>query len=147
MYNGWVQIHPTHKLWYQMWGQSPWDAVSMCPKTVSRCPKSVSKCPESVSRRPHFFQAHILLQQLQALATGICSIQIVLLVRPTWCLKVPPCGVSRCPSTGYIETLFWKSVLLKYVRLHISENFHLLLKYTPLDAVSVCVVKIFYFEN
>ena len=58
-----------------------------------------------------------------------------------------PGGVSRCPSTGYIETFFWKSVLLKNVKLHISENFHLSLKYTPLDAVSIYVVKMFYFEN
>ena len=29
----------------------------------------------------------------------------------------------------------------------ISDNFHLFLKYTPLDAVSICVVKMFYFEN
>ena len=32
-------------------------------------------------------------------------------------------------------------------RLHISENSHLLLKYTPLDAVSTCVVKMFYFKK
>ena len=58
-----------------------------------------------------------------------------------------PGGVSRCPSTGYIETFFFKCVLLKNARLHISENFHLVLKYTPLDAVSICVVKMFDFEN
>ena len=58
-----------------------------------------------------------------------------------------PGGVSKCPSTGYIETLFLKYVLLKNERLHISEIFYLLLKYTPLDAVSICVVKMFYFEN
>ena len=58
-----------------------------------------------------------------------------------------PGGVSRCPSTGYIVTFFRKYVLLKNERLHISENFHHLLKYTPLDAVSICVVKMFYFEN
>ena len=49
-------------------------------------------------------------------------------------------GVSRCPSTGYIETFFGKYVLLKNKRLHITENFHLFLKYAPLDAVSICVV-------
>ena len=58
-----------------------------------------------------------------------------------------PGGVSRCPSTGYIETFFKKYVLLKNERLHISENVHLLLQYTPLDALSICVVKMFYFEN
>ena len=58
-----------------------------------------------------------------------------------------PGGVSRCPSTGYIENVFLKYVLLKNKRLHISENVHLLLKYTPLDAASIYVVKMFYFEN
>ena len=37
-----------------------------------------------------------------------------------------------------LRHFFFKSVLVKHVRLHISENFHLLLKYTPLDAVSMC---------
>ena len=58
-----------------------------------------------------------------------------------------PGGVSRCPSTGYIETFFGKYVLLKNKRLHISENFHFLFKYTPLDDVTICVVKMFSFEN
>ena len=48
--------------------------VSMCPKTVSRC--------------PHLFQAHIVtetssISQLQALATGMRSIQILILARST----------------------------------------------------------------
>ena len=44
-------------------------------------------------------------------------------------------GVSKCPSTGYIETFLGQCVLLKNERLHISENDHIVLKYTPLDAV------------
>ena len=134
-------------------GGAPWDAVSMCPKTVSRCPKSVSRCPESVSRCPHFFSGTYFtaasnISQLQALATGICSIQILILVRSTL-FSSTLFGVSRypmwCLKVG--STLFWKYVLLKNVRLHISDNFHLWLKYTPLDAVSICVVKIFYFKK
>ena len=104
-------------------GGAPWDAVSICPKTVSRGPKSVSGCPESVSRCPHFFQAHIVtatssISQLQALATGICSIQILIFVismlsSGTWYgVLGSPGGVSRCPSTVYIENFFWISVLL-----------------------------------
>ena len=67
-------------------GGAPRDAVSMCPKTVSRCPKFVSRCPESVSRCPHFFSGTYFTatsnnSQLQALATGICGIQILILVR------------------------------------------------------------------
>ena len=78
---------------------------------------------------PTFFQAHFTatynINQLQALATGICSIQILILVRSTL-FEVPnlasqgtPGGVLRCPSrpTGHIGTFFRKSVLLKNVRL------------------------------
>ena len=57
-----------------------------------------------------------------------------------------PGGFSRCLSMGYIET-FQKYVLLKNENLHIFENFNLLFKYTQLDTVSICVVKMFYFEN
>ena len=58
-----------------------------------------------------------------------------------------PGGVSRCPSTGYTENFFEKYVLLKNKRLHIFEKIHLMLIYTRLDAVSICVVKMLYFEN
>ena len=58
-----------------------------------------------------------------------------------------PGGVSRCLSMGYIETFFQKYVLLKEENLHIFENFNILFKYTQLDTVSICVVKMFYFEN
>ena len=49
-----------------------------------------------------------------------------------------PGGVSRCPRLGYIVTFFW--ILFCY-------NSNLLLKYTPLNAVSICVVKVLYFLN
>ena len=48
---------------------------------------------------------------------------------------------------GTLIHVFEKYVLLPNERLHISENVHHLLKYTPLDAVSICDVKMFYFEN
>ena len=58
-----------------------------------------------------------------------------------------PGGISKCPSrpTGYIKTFFFKSVLLKNERLHFSENVQLLLIYP--NGCSICVVKMFYFEN
>ena len=46
-----------------------------------------------------------------------------------------PGGVSKCPSTGYIETFLGQCVFLKNERLHISENIQIVLRYTPLDAV------------
>ena len=60
--------------------------VSQCAPKLSQGAPSLSqlKCPESVSRCPHLFQAHIvtatsIISQLQALATGICSIPILIL--------------------------------------------------------------------
>ena len=132
MYNVLLQIHPHTKYDIRC---APWDVVSMCPKTVSKCPKSVSRCPESVSRCPHFFQAHIgtatsCISQLQAIATGICSIQIVIFVGlalssgtwygvsryPRWYLKVPEYGVGLhwdiflkiCFVEKLKVTHFWK---------------------------------------
>ena len=121
-------------------GGAPWDAVSMCPKTVSRCPKSVSRCPESVSRCPHFFSSTYFtatsnISQLQALATGICSIQILILVRstlfsgaqfgvsryPMWCLKVPEYGVhwdtflKICFVKKWKVTHFWSFSFLAQI--------------------------------
>ena len=88
MYKGLLQIHPTQK---------PWIISDMRSVRVSQCAPKLSqdapslpwwRCPESVSRCPHLFQAHIVtalssISQLQALATGICSIQILILARST----------------------------------------------------------------
>ena len=125
------------------------ETLSQCAPKLSQGAPSLSQSAPKVSQgAPTFFQAYILLQHL-TLANRRLQLQVYVVFKSCFkldprCFQVPnlasqdtPCGVSRCPSTGYIETLFSKSVLLKNVRLHISENFHLLLKYTPLDAVSV----------
>ena len=77
-----------------------------------------------------YFTATSNISQLQALATGIC------------CFPVPNMASQGAPG-GVFEHL----VLLKNVMLNISEKFHFLLKYTLLDDVSICVFKMFYFEN
>ena len=64
-----------------------------------------------------------------------------------WRLKVPQVVSQGAQVRGTLRHFFWKYVLLKNARLRISENSYLLLKYTPLDAVSISVVKMFYFEN
>ena len=72
--------------------------------------------PRKCLKVPPLFFRHIFycnISQLQALATGICSIQILILLRSTLFLGIPeiasqgtPGGVSRCPNMGYIETFF-----------------------------------------
>ena len=44
-----------------------------------------------------------------------------------------PGGVSRCPSTDYIETFFGKYVFFKNGRMHISEIFHLPMELTDVN--------------
>ena len=130
MYNGLLQIHATHKLWYQMWGQSGCTLRRRVnvPQNCLKVPQVCLKVPQKFLKVPPLFSgtyfiARSNISQLQALATGIglCGIQILILLRST--------------------------LLLKNVRLRIFEKSHLLLKYTPLNAVSICVVKMFYFEN
>ena len=112
MYNGLLQIHPTHKLWYQMCGQSGWGTLRRCLNVPQNClnvPQVCLKVPRKCLKVPPLFwsTATSSISQLQALATGICSIQILILGRsklssgkkygvsryPTWCLKVPEYGV------------------------------------------------------
>ena len=50
---------------------------------VSMCPKTVSSCLESISVKAHIVTGTSSISQLQALATGICSIQILILARST----------------------------------------------------------------
>ena len=65
------------------------ETLSQCAPKLSQGAPSLSQGAPKVSQgAPNFFQAHILLQHLtysqqQALATGICSIQILILVRST----------------------------------------------------------------
>ena len=83
-----LQIHPTQKLWIISDMRSV--RVSQCALKLFQGAPSLSqwRCPESVSRCPHLFQAHIVIatsriSQLQALATGICSIRILILAGST----------------------------------------------------------------
>ena len=144
MYIGLLKIHPTHKLWYQMWDQSGWGTLRRClnvPQNCLKVPKVCLKVPRKCLKVPPLFSgtATSSISQLQALATGrpICSILIVNLGKSTLSsgnkygvsLKVP--HVVSQGARGYIETFFLKHVLSKNEILHISENFHLLFKYTP----------------
>ena len=111
-----VQIHPTQKLWIISDMRSV--RVSQCAPKLSQGAPSLSqwRCPESVSRCPHLFQAHIVtakssINQLQASATGICSIQILILARstvPNMASQVTPGGVSRCIHICRKNLLFQK---------------------------------------
>ena len=156
MYKGLLQIHVhhTHKLWYQMWGWSGWGTLRRCLNVPQNCLKVPQWC---LKVTPNCLKVPPLFQALQHLALANSRLmQQIYVVFKFWfhvdprCLQVPnmvsqgtPVGVSRCSSTRYIETYFWKYVLLKNESLHNSENCHLLLKYTPPD--NVWVVKMFYF--
>ena len=52
-----------------------------CLNVPQNCLKVPRVYPESVSRCPHLFQAHIVTAT--SLATGICSIQILIVARST----------------------------------------------------------------
>ena len=69
-------------------GRALLDAVSMYPKLSQGAPSLSQSAPKVSQGAPHFFKAHIVsatfrISQLQALATGICSILILILVRST----------------------------------------------------------------
>ena len=89
MYNGLLQIHPTHKLWYQMWARSVRvGTLRRClnvPQNCLKVPQVCLKVPRKCLKVPPlfsgtYFTATYNVIQLQALCTGICSIQILILV-------------------------------------------------------------------
>ena len=58
------------------------------PKLSQGAPSLSQGAPKVFQGAPHLFQAHIVtatssISQLQALATGICSIQLLILARST----------------------------------------------------------------
>ena len=85
-YNGLLQIHPTHKLWYQMWGQPGLGTLRRCLNVHQNCLKVPQVClrvPRKCLKVPPLFSGTITssISQLQALGTCICSIQIFILGR------------------------------------------------------------------
>ena len=115
------------------------DVRYQCASKLSQCGPSLSKCTRKVTHGVPTFSGTYCssISQLQALATGIGNIQILIFHRFTlssgtwygvsrytrWCLKMPEYGVHW--------DIFLKIWFVKSLRLCISENVHLLLKYTP----------------
>ena len=92
-YNGLLQIHPTHKIWYQIWGQS--GCLNVLQKLSQGAP-SLSLGALKVFQDAPTLWRHILLLQHLAL----------------WMYQVTPGGVSRCIHMCRKNILFQK---IKYM--------------------------------